>query len=263
MDQGFSLGRCPHCHRLSYIQESKSASILIISIALQIAHESSKSQSHCDYRLCVDDVCSARTADPSLSHCSSPGSIGVIRTGDGRYLGLAGTRNDDCPRYDRRNVEPAPVTGDSTRGWTFFGRPLVSYTLTPWEAFKQGQNGRGGVQFDDRELLDQLQRGTISDRLLNQYATIWMAGIAAETLLYGTAEGGDDDRQQLRSILSQLRPAIADISARERWAFLQAQTFLQAHPETYKQLVKAMEQRLSVTECTQKIVQSMPPATSH
>jgi hypothetical protein len=141
--------------------------------------------------------------------------------------------------------------------------PISGYTLTPWEAFKQGQNGRGGVQFDDRELLDQLQRGTISDRLLNQYATIWMAGIAAETLLYGTAEGGDDDRQQLRSILSQLRPAIADISARERWAFLQAQTFLQAHPETYKQLVKAMEQRLSVTECTQKIVQSMPPATSH
>jgi hypothetical protein len=135
--------------------------------------------------------------------------------------------------------------------------PISGYTLTAWEAFKQGQNGRGGVQFDDRQLLEQLQQGTISDRLLNRYATIWMAGIAAETLLYGTAEGGDDDRLQLRSILSQLRPAISDISARERWALLQAKTLLESHPETYKQLVEAMEQRLSVAECTQTIVRSI------
>jgi hypothetical protein len=140
--------------------------------------------------------------------------------------------------------------------------PISGYTLTAWDAFKQGQNGRGGVQFDDRQLLDQLQQGTISDRLLNRYATIWMAGMAAEILLYGTAEGGDDDLLQLRSILSQLRPTITDISARERWALLQAKTFLQSHPEAYKQLVEAMEQRLSVEECTQVIIQSMD-SSSH
>lgn len=134
--------------------------------------------------------------------------------------------------------------------------PISGYTLTAWEAFKQGQNGCGGVQFDDRQLLEQLQQGTISDRLLNRYATIWMAGIAAETGLYGTAEGGDDDRLQLRSILSQLRPVITDISARERWALLQAKTLLESHQEAYKRLVEAMEQRLSVAECTQAIAQS-------
>lgn len=134
--------------------------------------------------------------------------------------------------------------------------PISGYTLTAWEAFKQGQNGRGGVQFDDRQLLEQLQQGTISDRLLNRYATIWMAGIAAETLLYGTAEGGDDDRLQLRSILSQLRPVITDISARERWALLQAKTLLESHQEAYERLIEAMEQRLSVAECTQTIAQS-------
>lgn len=139
----------------------------------------------------------------------------------------------------------------------FLDVPISGYTLTAWEAFKQGQNGRGGVQFDDRQLLEQLEQGTISDRLLHRYATIWMAGIAAETLLYGTAEGGDDDRIQLRSILSQLRPAVTDISARERWALLQAKTLIETHQAAYNSLLEAMEQRLSVAECTQTIVQSI------
>lgn len=144
--------------------------------------------------------------------------------------------------------------------------PISGYTLTAWEAWKQGQNGRGGVQFDDRQLLEQLQQGTISDRLLHRYATIWMAGIAAETLIYGSAEGGDDDRLQLRSILSQLRPAIADISARERWALLQAKTFLESHSPAYERLVDAMQQRLGVAECTQilaEAIESEPLCPSH
>lgn len=135
--------------------------------------------------------------------------------------------------------------------------PISGYTLTAWEAFKQGQTGRGGVQFDDRQLLEQLQQGTIGDRLLHRYATIWMAGMAAETLIYGTAEGGDDDRLQLRSILSQLRPAIADISARERWALLQAKTFIESHRDAYDRLVEALQQRLSVAECTQIVARAI------
>ncbi|HIK33153.1 MAG TPA: ATP-dependent Zn protease [Oscillatoriales cyanobacterium M59_W2019_021] len=131
--------------------------------------------------------------------------------------------------------------------------PISGYTLSAWEAFRQGQKGRGGVQFDDRQLLEQLQQGQISDRLLNRYATIWMAGIAAETLAYGSAEGGDDDLLQLRGVLTQLRPAISDISARERWAILQAKTLIESNSQAYDRLVEAMKNRLPVAECQKAI----------
>ncbi|MDY6940543.1 MAG: ATP-dependent Zn protease [Cyanobacteriota bacterium] len=127
--------------------------------------------------------------------------------------------------------------------------PIADYTLTAWEAFRQGQAGRGGVRFDDRILAAQLERGTLSARSLDRYCTVWMAGIAAETLVYDNAEGGGDDRQQLRAVLSQLSPPIRDTQQRERWATLQATTLLATHRSAYDALVEAMSQRLSVTEC--------------
>lgn len=127
--------------------------------------------------------------------------------------------------------------------------PISGYTLSAWEAMKQGQRGRGGVQFDDSQLVEQLRRGNLSAQLLNRYTMVWMAGIAAEELEDDIALGGTDDRQQLRTILSQLRPAITDTSARERWALLQARTLIDKHREAYEALVEAMSQRLSVEAC--------------
>jgi hypothetical protein len=34
----------------------------------------------------------------------------------------------------------------------FLGIPVTGYSLTAWEALKQGQSGRGGVAFDTQEL---------------------------------------------------------------------------------------------------------------
>ncbi|MBE9041573.1 ATP-dependent Zn protease, partial [Oscillatoriales cyanobacterium LEGE 11467] len=127
--------------------------------------------------------------------------------------------------------------------------PIADYTLTAWEAMRQGQAGRGGVQFDDRVLAAQLERGTMSAQSLDRYCTVWMAGIAAETLVYDNAEGGGDDRQQLRTVLSQLSPPIRDPQQRERWATLQATTLLATHRSAYDALVEAMSQRLPVAEC--------------
>jgi len=127
--------------------------------------------------------------------------------------------------------------------------PVTGYTLNAWEALKQGQSAQGGVSFDDQELASELEQGTLSSQLLERYCTIWMGGFAAETLVYGSALGGADDRQKLRAVLTPLGFSASVQEQRERWAALQAKTLLQNNWSAYEALVIAMKQRASVGEC--------------
>jgi len=127
--------------------------------------------------------------------------------------------------------------------------PVVDYTLNAWEAFRKGQSGLGGVQFDTSELDTELRQNSLSAHLLDRYCTIWMAGAAAEHLIYSDVQGGRDDLQKLRFTLSQLRFSGTAIDQKERWAALQAKTILQTHWETYEALVQAMQRRAPVSEC--------------
>ena len=113
----------------------------------------------------------------------------------------------------------------------------------------------GGVTFDSQELSpDALNVGAM--RLtLERFCTVWMAGIAAETLIYGGAEGGGEDRQKLTEALILLGRPASESPVKERWATRQAQTIIQEHWESYEALVTAMEQRASVAECCQVIQQ--------
>lgn len=128
---------------------------------------------------------------------------------------------------------------------------ITGYALSAWEAFRQGQPGRGGVAFAPVQLASQ------SPLVLQRYCTVWMAGIAAETLVYGSAEGGVDDRQQLRTALVQLGRQPSEAIQQERWSILQAKTLLQQHMPAYEALVSAMQQRASVEECSQVIRQHL------
>lgn len=136
--------------------------------------------------------------------------------------------------------------------------PVTGYTLSAWETLRQGQSGLGGVQFDLQELERELQRGTLSEQLLDRYCTVWMAGAEAEKLAYGNAEGGADDRQKLRAVLAGLRFPPAQVEQKERWATLRARTILQEHSPVYDALVTAMEQRESVETCDRILSQSTP-----
>jgi hypothetical protein len=82
-----------------------------------------------------------------------------------------------------------------------------------------------------------------------------MAGIAAETLVYGSAEGGGEDRQKLRETLTLLGRQGSEFQLKERLAMRQAQTLIEEHRESYEALVAAMEQRASIAECYQVIQQ--------
>ncbi|MEB3338722.1 MAG: ATP-dependent Zn protease [Leptolyngbyaceae bacterium] len=136
------------------------------------------------------------------------------------------------------------------------GIPVTSYTLTAWEAFRQGQPGLGGVTFDTQSLETQATGNqALLTPLLEKYFTVWMAGAVAETLVYGKAEGGADDRNKFRLLWSQLRRPSVEGEQKERWATQQSKQLLQQNWPAYEALVHALEQRASIAECYQLLDQ--------
>ncbi|MBD2208491.1 ATP-dependent Zn protease [Nostoc linckia FACHB-104] len=129
------------------------------------------------------------------------------------------------------------------------GIPISAYTLSAWEAWKQGQPGQGGVTFNDAELASQLEAGKISAHILDRYCTVWMAGIAAETLVFQNAQGGADDRTKLVGVLANIGFSAANSQQKQRFHTLQAKTLLQENWSSYKALVDAMSQKASIAEC--------------
>jgi hypothetical protein len=124
--------------------------------------------------------------------------------------------------------------------------PITGYTLSAWESLRQGRSAQGGVMFAPPQ-------ADISSRLLEQYCAVWMAGIAAEKLVYDRAEGGGEDRQKLRGVLFVAGKQQQEIVRQENAATLQAKTLIQTHWDAYQALVTAMKDRQSVAECCQQI----------
>jgi hypothetical protein len=142
------------------------------------------------------------------------------------------------------------------------GIPVTGYALTAWEAFKQGQEGQGGVRFDTTEVEAELRTGQLSGQLLDRLCTVWMAGIAAETLTYGNVKGGTDDRQKLQALLTQLKIAPQERLQKERLATLRAKDLLKINQPTYESLVTALQQRLPIETCLQQLSQASTAVTA-
>lgn len=132
------------------------------------------------------------------------------------------------------------------------GIPITGYSLSAWEALQAGQPGQGGVQFEPPNLT----QNSLPAELLQRYCTVWMAGGAAEVLVYDSVTGGEDDLNRLRTTLSRLGLAW---QPQERAAVLQAHQLLQSHWSTYEALVTAMARRDSVAQCRQIIEQTLEP----
>ena len=131
----------------------------------------------------------------------------------------------------------------------FLGIPITGYTLTAWEVLKQGQLGNGGVAFDTEALTAkpfELEKMRLT---LERFCTVWMAGIAAEKIIYGNSQGGVEDRQQLKRALMMAGLPEVGYPQKERWAQLQATNLLTRHQQSYEALVEAMKQRATVEEC--------------
>ena len=135
------------------------------------------------------------------------------------------------------------------------GIPITGYTLSAWESWQQGQSAQGGVMFAP-------PAADMDARLLQQYCTVWMAGIAAEKLVYDKSQGGVEDRQKLRGILTLVGKPQQELIQQENLAGIQAKTLIQAHWEAYQALVVSMENRSSVAECCGTIESSRATGAS-
>jgi hypothetical protein len=142
----------------------------------------------------------------------------------------------------------------------FLGFPITGYTLTAWETFKQKRhNSIGGVEVDIQILSAQTFDQREMPLLLERFCSVWMAGIAAETLVYGNVEGGEEDRQKIKKTLMLAGLSETTCQQKERWALLQAKSLLEKHQTAYEALVEAMQKRISVEECYQIIQQHCQP----
>jgi hypothetical protein len=127
------------------------------------------------------------------------------------------------------------------------GIQVTGYALSAWEAWRKGQTGRGGVAFvPPPEVL------TASE--LDAYCLVWMAGVAAEQLIYGDSQGGADDRLKLRGMLKLAGFDAASRRRTEDMALLKAKQQLVAQRPTLDALAKALEDRKSIEQCRQLIV---------
>ncbi len=137
------------------------------------------------------------------------------------------------------------------------GFEVTDYSLSAWEAFRKGNGGQGGVQFD-ASTIDQTmaQGGEAATQMLDRLCTVWMAGIAAEQLEYGVVEGGEDDQFTMAQALIQLKMPQSSVEIKQRAATLRAKNLIAANQAAYQALVAALEARATVGECYAAIGQA-------
>ncbi|TVQ09202.1 MAG: ATP-dependent Zn protease [Leptolyngbya sp. DLM2.Bin27] len=135
--------------------------------------------------------------------------------------------------------------------------PVEAYTLNSWEAWRQGLPGQGGVRFGPSDPAT-VGQDRFSPQSIDRYCQVWMAGIAAEQLIYGDAEGGDDDNRALGRFWTALGRSPSEVALKQRWATLQAKTLLEKHRDAFDALVIAMGDRTPVETCCDIIAQHRP-----
>ncbi|HIK36814.1 MAG TPA: ATP-dependent Zn protease [Geminocystis sp. M7585_C2015_104] len=136
--------------------------------------------------------------------------------------------------------------------------PVSGYTLSPWEAFKNGQDGAAGVVLDFTPFVDKTKYN-LRELLLQieKISVVLMAGIAAEDVIYKNILGGEDDRKQMLSIYRDLGLDINQLKLEQRMAVLKAKNLIKENFSAYLALVEAMKKRLPVAECQEIIRQNL------
>ncbi|CAK9157173.1 unnamed protein product [Ilex paraguariensis] len=123
------------------------------------------------------------------------------------------------------------------------GCPIRGVILDPIVAMQMGIQGQAGTQFWDEKLQNELAEGRLSGTAFDRYCMVLFAGIAAEALVYGEAEGGENDENLFRSVCVLLEPPLskAQMSNQARWSVLQSYNLLKWHKHAHRAAVKALE----------------------
>lgn len=125
------------------------------------------------------------------------------------------------------------------------------YTLSSFEALKKegSLNVQAGTAFVDFEFLEEVSTGKLSATMLNRFSCIALAGVATEYLLFGYAEGGLADINQLDMLLKSLGFTQKKVNSQVRWAVLNTILILRRHKEARTMLAEAMSMGRSVGFC--------------
>ncbi|KAJ8532670.1 hypothetical protein K7X08_012593 [Anisodus acutangulus] len=139
------------------------------------------------------------------------------------------------------------------------GCPIRGVILDPIIAMQMGIQGQAGTQFWDEKLENELAEGRLSRTAFDRYCMVLFAGIASEALIYGEAEGGENDENLFRSISILLEPplSVAQMSNQARWSVLQSYNLLKWHKQAHRAAVKAIESGCSLSMVIKKIEEAM------
>ncbi|XP_055803291.1 uncharacterized protein LOC129872344 isoform X2 [Solanum dulcamara] len=129
------------------------------------------------------------------------------------------------------------------------------YTLTSLDALKKegSLNIQAGTAFVDFEFIEEVNRGKVTATMLNRFSCIALAGVATEYLLFGYAEGGLSDINQLDALLKSLGFTQKKADSQVRWAVLNTILILRRHEKAQSKLAEAMTQGKSVGVCIDTI----------
>ncbi|KAK0596567.1 hypothetical protein LWI29_016855 [Acer saccharum] len=95
-----------------------------------------------------------------------------------------------------------------TKVYLPYGKPNSWRDFRPNCCYASG-NSRAGTQFWDEKMSNELAEGRLRGTAFDRYCMVLFAGIAAEALVYGEAEGGENDENLFRSICLLLQPPLS------------------------------------------------------
>ncbi|CAM9372409.1 unnamed protein product [Phaeothamnion confervicola] len=142
------------------------------------------------------------------------------------------------------------------------GCPVQGCVLDPLEVRKYAAFAQGGTIFADPKFRRQMEAGQLTRSSIDRFCVILMAGIAAEAVTAGRAEGGLADENALIAILSTVVPpfSLEQIRKQARWAAVQAVLLIKEHRAAYDALAAALAAGRPLGACVAAIEEALAEA---